>query len=221
MRSLPSHCAMLPVRDAGGHALRCSAPGVPPPLRGIPEGLQVDGPDHQRHAPALAVGVLGADAKLAAARSRRFEGFDDLDLAGRRAWRSRPPMMALAMLPPPMKAMGRGWWLWLMGWKACRKGGGAIVPFAHAATKTIAGSVCQYSAQAGAEITGPQAGQLFLNRPQAVAQQHGLATACVPQRAISAWACSRAGGHRSGARRATGPASSFRAGVHAAGAARW
>ena len=78
--------------------------------RGVLEGLRLDGPDHQSGARQGRTGTLvRVDAELRAQLVARFgKGLDDLDVRGMPC-RISPPMIALAMLPPPMNAMASGW----------------------------------------------------------------------------------------------------------------
>ena len=108
-RSEPSHWAMLSERMPAA-TLRCSAACVWACLRGgVLEGLGLDGPDHDARAlQGRARLGLRLNAVVLAQRLRASaQGSTHFDLAGWPWWIS-PPMMALAMLPPPMKAMVGG-----------------------------------------------------------------------------------------------------------------
>jgi hypothetical protein len=91
MRSVPSHCAMLSLRMPAA-TLRCSAPRWAALGGRVPEGLGLDGPDHQAAARFSAAPASAARSmpNCASRRTGLFPGLDHLDLAGGHALADQP-----------------------------------------------------------------------------------------------------------------------------------
>ena len=107
-RPVPSHCAMLSLRMPAA-TLRCRAPRVCASICPA-ASLKICGLTAQttrstrfKKAPAVASAVM---PKLVCSLSRAgAKGSTTSMCAGAMPWLMRPPMMALAILPPPINAM--------------------------------------------------------------------------------------------------------------------